>query len=281
MMRTHDLFPVAVAFVVVLCFSVLAQDARAETDERARARRVVREFERSMREHMIDTQENLLVSVLPEAQRQEIRDFFAQLENKEMKLAALGMMHRSNGSVIPPDLMGQLAMRYLFDPDTDLQFAALQGLTYTVGISANDQELSARLLELSEADSAEMRRLVAMAMCRTGDPVFLPAIHRLMEDEATMVREVAIFEWGTWNTVNRSRYMLPRTIDPDPEVASAAIMYLAVYSDSSSGTDAVGYLRSHYQSLEGEGLEHFVAGMNRAVEKSGVTQAFAESVLSR
>ncbi len=205
--------------VIVACtFSVTAALAD-ETQEKAR--RAIWEFEMTLSSKPDD----------PDGKGNKeketlIRAFFSRLNDRETKIAAIGMMDDRYIYHIPKDLTAELLGKLINDPDVKVRSRA----AHAVGYNVLGAKFADDLLKLVKTDDPEIKKSAIYGM-RGRDERFLPTLTELLLDKNQEVRVAAMFhlsEFPLEKTAAAYRKLLD---DPDDGIRAYALAYLALSAD--------------------------------------------------
>lgn len=251
--------------------TALAQGPRPA--EQAAQERVLA-FEKTIQPHVIDIEGGI---DLPDEQRQAVKAFFAGLDAKETKVAALKMISDRFVSSIPRDMVKGLVEPFLDDPEPQVQAEALVALSR--GLIGGQAVLTERVIALSASDSADVRIAALSCMRRTGDPVYATAIQKRMHDPDPAVRKQALSAWHRWLVINRNRFILPLTSDRDAAVAGEAFNHLYSSLELMNAENNMDRIRGYYQTLDPESKQRFRRGLDYAIKKKRIPAFFRDQVM--
>jgi HEAT repeat protein len=150
-----------------------------------------------------------------------IREFFSGLKDREMKIAAIGMMDSRYVYHIPKDLTAELLGKLIKDPDVKVRSRA----AHAVGYNVLGHKHADDLLKLLKEHDPEIKKNVIYAM-RGKNKQFLTPLKELLHDKDQSVRLAAAFaldEFPRQETAAAFRKLLD---DKDDVIRATAVGHL-------------------------------------------------------
>ena len=188
-------------------------------DALADARQRVADFEKPLMQGLLDgTNDDELRD--SEKTRNAVRNFFADLDNRALRLAAMDLLDDRYVYLANPELTAELLGPLIRDPDADVRVRAANAIGYNACGAKYADELIAML---DGEPSADALVGVAYAMGRSGYQPFATHLEGVLRHPDPEVRSSALFELTVLNPEKALRHNLRLLEDPDPSVRRRAI----------------------------------------------------------
>lgn len=207
-------------FAAAISFIVHTQAEEVPTE----AERKVDEFNIRMSQRM--RSENAFDYGIRDSEefRNGFRDFFAGLDNSEIRLEAMGLLEDRFVDIVSSDFAGELLGPLIRDVDPAVRIRAANAIGYHGGGALYSKEL----ITMTEGEaSIEALVNVAFAMGRSGHQPFVPHLEKMLKHPNGEVRSkalIAITELAPLIAFNHNLRLLD---DEEPSVRSTAIENIA------------------------------------------------------